>query len=457
MQSKTQTTVCFLLLGLVAVGRAADAPPASQPRSESNADQAQISTLIRLLQAGILAEQGSAIARLAEMDEAAEPALPQLLTLLERGDPQLRTSLIFAISRIAPDSPRFIKEVVEGIYVRPSSGCDDEMIALQSIEDLPRFAIPALAALLESEDDGCVLTGLYGLAAYEGLPCDIEPTVCATVASSNGIVRASGANNLSQFGECDGCALPTLVGLLSDDDPAVQKAAAGALLWYGERGLGPLWAREDLRRTTAEEIKWAFQQLPRDKRLGLARACFNARHEALAILALKHLRSLHPYPVSLLSTIDQCYTGAGEAYRSGIARVIVARRDDLLLPPEMLVSFLIAERWLTRENLATAIAAYGQESVPLLLHGVRSESPAMRSGCVVALGKIGLSARHGSLDAALRLSKDADPRVRADAAGALGYYRHPSTEIQSALQALLVDEEAKVQRAARRSLARRAE
>ena len=347
-------------------------PPVVNPLEPDNALQLEINALIQLVQ---LPEHPNHVPALERLADIGEPAVPEVIKLLDHENERVRVSVIHIFSQMGPPAAGAVPVLNERLLDTSEPLRSDIAGALGQIRD-PR-SIPVLIQVLD-DGDPAVRNTSAGALGHIGEPASAAvPALTAALNDPDAGVRYSVAFALGQMGPAAVVASPALVQTLGDLDPIVATKAMIALMKIGPPAKAALLE-------------------------GIADNQDNISFFSLAISALGHTGS-DPQTVEVLL---KALNHAKSKVRFSAAHALAVIKT----PPDVIV--------------------------PALVGKFTDESPGVREASVLSLGKIGPPARDAVPDL-IKVLERADRVLRRRTAWALMQIGTPEAvaAVQAAIEA----------------------
>ncbi|HTD66461.1 MAG TPA: HEAT repeat domain-containing protein [Candidatus Limnocylindria bacterium] len=370
-----------------------------------------------------------ALQRLAELGEAAMPAIPALLKQLSWDDQDAHDALL-AISKAAPDSA--VPLLTGGMTSASVSTRRHVAEILGEIGGPANAAVPVLTKGLHDSDPKVIIQCAFALSKIDGAAHDVMPVLKRFLANPDGELRASSMVVLNEFGADADAATPEVLHLLDDSNLNVRAMAARTLATVrrasGRTASGipnaTLIRLESLAGGDDVTAPWAIDALSTMGTNGakvLADIYETAEHPRRREVADALIR-LGPQAAAALPILlaDLAGTNDGRAHLS--ARVIGHLGSAAKNALPQLTVLLEHDSGLIRVQAARAIWQLDRRTnvvLPLLLRELNGSSSNVRRFAAEGLGDMGSVAAEAA-PMLKALESDARSDVRRAAADALG-------------------------------------
>lgn len=281
--------------------------------------------------------------------------------------------------------------------------------ALGQIGKPAAAAAPALAELLENEEDRTVL-GFTGLALGEFGKASV-PHVVPLLGAARPQARVLAVSVLGSIGPDAAGAVPALTGALGAEEPEVREAAADALGRIG----------------APAEVAAKVARLVRDD------------EQNVRIAAISALGEMGPCARPCVAEVVAVAShGQGDERASAIAAL------GRIGPPETVVPHLVTairdDDPSVRMVAAEALAKVGEAAVPALVKTASDGEPQVRRGAVMALGRMKAES-DAIVDALAQACRDRDEEVRKEAYRGLADRGDQAAKAAEALEQAMAREE----------------
>lgn len=197
-------------------------------------------SIIRVKYRTLDARSSQATSAFDALGSAGSPAIPELITLLDRNPGYVPAALSWIGSNAVPALTNALNH--SNRFVRAnSSGAIANAVASGKI---PRSAvagaIPILLQLLQDSDPGLRQYAAWTLGAIREQPLLCVPALTRSLDDPVASVQSASAKSLLNFGPAALGAVPKLTNLFASPDPNVRYIVAGALGAIGESSAVPV-------------------------------------------------------------------------------------------------------------------------------------------------------------------------------------------------------------------------
>jgi HEAT repeat protein/S1-C subfamily serine protease len=204
----------------------------SDPKAPGSAgsDLPNLNALIDVVKRGAPADRLAAARRLGNLEAAARPAVPALLTVMETADPELEASIGAALERIGPPEPGAESILVPAIRSKSPVARGYALRTLAAGPGIPEDAIPQLVAALDDPfaEVRAGAAALLGRVGEKARPTALGPLL-DRAADADPTVRTAAADAVPKLGKPGPQDKPVLLKKLADPDARVRLAAAVAI------------------------------------------------------------------------------------------------------------------------------------------------------------------------------------------------------------------------------------
>ncbi len=254
-----------------------------------------------------------------------------------------------------------------------------------------------------------------------------SPKIADHLADPSAEVRAKAVKALAKFGKKAEPALPKIIGFLRQQDPAIRAAAAQALALIAHPAGRD--ALNSARRDNSAAVRvWAHAGLEK-----VEGDCEDHQEEIAELLASGKLAK----PMEAAQAI-RSMPCAGEDAIKELIEALAGNNESITA---------------AAASALGSMGAKAESAVPALLKGLDRDSFRVRQSCLLALSKMGAKAAP-AVPRLIEILADRAPRFRELAAHALGEIGPAAARAEGVLQKATRDQEAPVQAAAKRALAK---
>lgn len=379
------------------------------------------------------------MAQAAEESNAIDRRVTEALALWKRDDTRARHEALHRLERLGPRAAGAVPALIPGLADR------DARIRRKTAEVLRRIGAPAnraVPALITALNDPAKEVRTAAARALMTTKPDPKEVIPALVASLRAGPSRRCPMSAYVFGTLGAPAVPVLIDLLKDDDPALRRMAGYALGQIGPEG-----------RPAVPTLIEALRRLPdREAREHIAGALAGTGADAVGPL----VRALRDPDPKVRGGAARAIEKLGAQAQAAVPALVAALSDpeppDDPRPPDK----SRFDGW-NREGepwpsgFYAALRAIGVAAVPRLLEDLGGPDRQARLVAMKALGFLGYDARSAvpMLIALLR-----DPALRGEAASALGGIGPAARSAIPPLVAALKDPEAAFRAGAAESLGR---
>jgi HEAT repeat protein len=178
------------------------------------------------------ARRERALQVLLRLGEAAAPATPELVTIIQKGTPQEKSEALFIIGAIGPKADAAVAAAAAALGDADPKVKLAAAYAIGKIGPAAKEALPALTQLAASDDEMLKLSSVWAMLQLgvmnEELNKMAVPLLAKALGNEREFVRVEAAMSLGKLGKAATAALPALEKAQTDSSPAVRSAAAEA-------------------------------------------------------------------------------------------------------------------------------------------------------------------------------------------------------------------------------------
>lgn len=188
-----------------------------------------VPVLLPLLKDESLRVQDETMDTLTKLGPEAKDALPTLFEIAKDKASDLRPNALYAIAVVGPDHKDVIPMLISALEDKDGSVQKFAVNALAHIGPPAKAAIPALSKVLRAKENDWLLDFAIDAFAKIGVEDkEVLPILIQALEPGNEC-HSSAAKALGEIGPAAKQAVPALLKLLSDKDPAVRKTVGEAL------------------------------------------------------------------------------------------------------------------------------------------------------------------------------------------------------------------------------------
>lgn len=369
---------------------------------------------------------------LADMGPAAKAAVPQLVKIEQREEPEVRLQALVALGQIGPDAKAAVPVILKALQSEKSDGVRyAAAFALGQIGASDKASRAALAKGMESDDAFLQVISAWALARVAKDDKQVQEK--ATEVVLNGLaadkveVRRAAARAFAEINPPPEVAAPVLIKAIHDNDQSVISNAIDALASLGPK-IVPRVANNGLKnkelRLYAVRVLAKIGPDAKEAAPALAEALDDAegefRREVQFVLGLFGEDSAPAVPelIKSLSSDDEQIRNSAVYALGKIGPAAKAASSDLrklLASDDEFVRF--AATW-ALVRIDPTDAKLAAAAVPALTKGLSDERPLVRAESAATLGELGAAAK-AALPQLKKAADDSDPNVSAAAKQAI--------------------------------------
>lgn len=382
-------------------------------------DDGDIDKLVQQLSSDDVELQRSALSRLRWANEYALPALPALVEIVNTLNGEDRTDALTILGNMGPAGKAAAQPLRDALKDPDLAVRIAAAYALLRIVEGDSSAVAVLGEALLHGDEDSRLTAARNIV-YVGLAAKGAARWLAQAASDeSAAVRAEVATALGGIGLAPRDPLRlSLKGLLADESPLVQVSAARSL-----------WRLDE----PAEALTPTLMQIVAHDEPVAARDAYTdlLRQDAPACLAMELLGQMGPEARPAVATLIAAAENPSLAFRFSAVDALGAIGPEaapaighleLALRDTTSHSYPLVHRaYCLSDQAAVALRRIGAASTAALLSALDDNDPRVRANAATALGHLSQS-KERTIPALVKLLDDRDESVRALAAHALGRF-----------------------------------